>query len=127
MNEENKDPNVYVVSDYSASGEGRSIMILITRANPRSDLNDFEVEPAFVENTFHPGKLKNTPEERALREFTNIFGSFNATGAEVLDRYEFFHRYENHLPSYLYKMTDPNGEDIPPGFSYHSSLHFNYS
>jgi hypothetical protein len=122
-----EDPNVYVACDYSATGEGRSIMILITRANVRRDLGDYEVEPSFDENGYNPGVLKTTAEQRAMREFSEKFSSYFAMGAEVLDRNEFFHRYENHVPAYVYKLTDVNGEHIPPGFNFYTSIHFNYS
>lgn len=122
-----EDPNQYVVSDYSATGEGRTVMILITRALPRCDLDDYEVEPNFTEQSYNPGIEKTTPEERAQREFSQEFGGYMALGAEILDRNEFFHRFGNHVPEYLYKMTDPYGEDSPPGFYYRSEIHFNFS
>lgn len=127
MTTENKDPNVYVVCDYSATGEGRSVMTLVTRALPHSD--DY-LNPSYIDENgrFHyDPTTKNTPEERALREFKEKFGDYFAIGAEVVDRYEFFDRYGKHVPEYLYKFTDPNGEDIPPGFSWFSSLYYNYS
>src|SRR6056297_4078171 len=90
------DPNVYVVSDYSATGEGRTVSVLVTRARARRDEthNDFEVEPSFTDDGYDPGVEKNTPEFRALREFAEEFNGFYAMGAEVLDRNEFFHRFE---------------------------------
>jgi len=121
------DPNIYIVSDYSATGEGRTVSILITRAMPRRDLDDYEVEPSFTDNGFDPGIEKTTAEERARREFKETFGVFYAMGKETLDRNEFFHRFGNHVPEYLYKMTDPDGEHTPPGFSYNSQIHFNFS
>lgn len=122
-----EDRNQYVVSDYSATGEGRTVMILITRALPRYDLADYEVEPSFTEQGYDPGIEKTTPEERALREFSQEFGGYIAMGAEVLDRNEFFHRFGNHVPEYLYNMTDPGSDDSPPGFHYKSEIHFNFS
>lgn len=121
----NNDPNCYVVSDYTATGEGRTVMILITRARPRR--GDYQIEPSFTEQGYNPGVEKNTPQIRALREFAEQFDKFYARGAEVLDRNEFFHRFGNHVPEYLYKMTDPNSEDSPPGFHYKSQIHFNFS
>lgn len=124
------DPNVYVVSDYSATGEGRTVMIMITRARARRDekYNDYEVEPSFGENyKYIPGVEKNTPNFRALREFAEEFDGYFAMGAEVLDRNEFFHRFGNHVPEYMYKMTDPDGEPRPGGFHYKSQIHFNFS
>lgn len=124
-----EDPNQYIVSDYSATGEGRTVMILITRARARRDdqYNDYEVEPSFTEDGYNPGIEKNTAEFRALREFAEQFDSYFATYAEALDRNEFFHRFGNHVPEYLYKMTDPDGEHCPPGFYYKSEIHFNFS
>jgi hypothetical protein len=122
-----KDPNVYMVSDYSATGEGRTVMILITRARPRSDLDDYAVEPSFTEQGYNPGVEKTTPEQRAIREFRNQFGGYMAMGAETLDRNEFFHRFGNHVPEYLYNMTDPENTDSPPGFNYKSEIHLNFS
>lgn len=124
-----EDPNQYVVSDYGATGEGRTVMILITRARPRRDEkhNDYEVEPSFTEDGYNPGVEKNTPTFRALREFAEHFDGYFSLGAETLDRNEFFHRFGNHVPEYLYKMTDPEGEDCPPGFNYKSEIHYNFS
>lgn len=123
------DPNQYVVADYSATGEGRTVMILITRARARRDEkhNDYEVEPSFTEDGYDPGVEANTPEFRAFREFAEEFNGFHAMGAEVLDRNEFFHRFGNHVPEYLYKMADPEGEHLPPGFHYKSEIHYNFS
>jgi len=122
-----KDLNVYVVCDYGATGEGRTVMTLITRARPRRDLDDYEVEPSFTENGYDPGIEKTTPEERALREFKELFGGYYSIGAEVVDRNEFFDRYSNFVPGILYKLTDPDSENLPPGFSWHGQLHLNFS
>ena len=129
MSEPRTDPNVYVVSDYSATGEGRTVMVLITRARARRDEkhNDYEVEPSFTEDGYNPGVEANTPEFRALREFSEEFGGYMAMGAEVLDRNEFFHRFGNHVPEYIYKMTDIDGEYTPGGFHYKSEIHYNFS
>jgi len=123
----NLDPNIYVVGDDCATGEGHKVMILITRALPKKD--DY-VKPSWIdeEGKFHyESETKNTPKERALREFKELFGSYYATGAEVLDRYEFFHRYEKMVPPILYDLCDPDNEHIPPGFNWHGGLYYNYS
>lgn len=121
------DPNVYVVCDYGATGEGRTVMTLVTRAYPRIDLGDYAVEPHFDKNGVNYGVEKTTPEERALREFKEIFGGYFSIGAEVVDRYEFFDRYSNYIPQILYQVTDTENENYPPGFSWHGQLHLNYS
>jgi hypothetical protein len=124
---ETQDSNIYVVCDYSATGEGTTVMTLITRARPQSE--DYVKESWTDSNgVWHfESETKNTPEERAKREFEDIFGSYYTIGAEILDRYEFFHRYSEMVPPMLYKLCDPESEHVPPGFNWHGSLHYNYS
>ena len=129
MTTENKDPFVYVVCDYSATGEGRTVMTLITYALPWSE--DY-VNESYIDETgkFHfDPTTKNTPEERALREFKEKFGDYFAIGAEVVDRFEFFDRYGEFVPELLYKFTDPDSEDHQPspGFHWTGSFYYNYS
>jgi hypothetical protein len=124
---ENKDPNLYVVCDYAATGEGRSIMTLITRATPYGA--DY-LNKSFIDEDgkFHfDPTTKNTAEERALREFKEKFGDYFAIGAKVLDRYEFFDSYGRHVPEYLHELTDPESDLAPPGFNWYGSIHYNYS
>ena len=121
------DPNIYVVADYSATGEGRSVSILITRALPQSSLEDYETEPRFTEDGFDPGVEANTAEFRAMREFREEFGGFYAMGAETLDRNEFFHCYGKHVPDYLYQITDPDSKHTPASLYYKSQIHLNFS
>lgn len=125
--QEKPDLNVYVICDYAATGEGRTVMTLITRALPLSE--DYANSSYFDENgqwKFDP-TTKNTPAERAIREFKEHFGDYYAIGAEVVDRVEFFDRFGKFVPEILYKATDPEGNDAPPGFHWTGSLHFNYS
>lgn len=119
------DHNVYVVCDYAATGEGRSVMTLITRARCKYD--DYEIPPHFGDEGWNPGVEKNTPEERALLEFKEKFGDYYAIGATILDRFEFFHQYGQHVPEYLYKLCDPESDLVPPGFNWFGSIHMNYS
>lgn len=119
-----EDGLIYLISDYAATGEGRTISIMITAAWPVHE--DYEIQPSYNENGLDPGTLKNTAEERAVREFNEKFGEWFATGVEILDRYEFFHRYGNHVPEYIYKMTDTeNG--TAPYMHYSAQVHYNYS
>jgi len=123
-----EDKLVYVACDYSATGEGHSMMTLITRAYPITD--DYVKPSGFSEDGEwqYNSETKNTPDERALREFANEFGSYFAQGAEVLSREEFFHRYERYVPAMVYKATDPDSKHgQPPGFNWKSSLHMNFS
>ena len=77
-------PLLYLVSDYGATGEGRTISILITYAFPLS--HDYATQPSWDNGTYHKGTLKNTSEERAKREFIEKFDEWFAIGAEVIVR-----------------------------------------
>jgi hypothetical protein len=122
-----EDRNIYVVCNYGATGEGNTVMTLITRANPLS--SDY-VKQSWIDENGHfryESETKNTPQERALREFEQIFGDWYAKGAEILDRNEFFHRYSDYVSPMLYKLCDPEDSYYPPGFNWYGSLHMNYS
>ena len=119
-----EDALMYLVSDYSATGEGKTISIMITAALPVHE--DYKIVPHMTSDGWNTGTLKNTAEERAVREFTEKFGEWFATGVEILDRYEFFHLYGNHVPEYIYKMTDTENETAPY-MAYSAQVHYNYS
>ena len=117
----------FVASDYYATGEGRTVSLLITRAYPRTD--DYEVEPETIYSEgkyhFNPGVMKNGPAFRALREFAEKFDGFYARGAEVLTWENFKERYENYLPIFAEKIM--TAEDGPGNFNLHLQLHMNFS
>ena len=116
----------FLACDYFATGEGRTIMLLITRAYPSTD--DYEYHGHYNESRqWINGKLKehHTPKVIAAREFIERFGGYFAQGAENLTREEFFKRFGHHLPDYVKKMIeDP---DQPGNFHYEMSFHFNFS
>ena len=116
----------FVVSDYFATGEGRTIMLLVTRAYPRKE--DYETESHFDDNgKWHPGVLKehHTPKVIAAREFIERFGGYYASGAENLPREEFLKRYGHHLPDYVKNMIeDP---EQPGNLHFSQQFHFNFS
>lgn len=112
----------YIVSDYSATGEGTTISILITRAYPRAD--DYE------DLKVMPPKLKegHTAKVRAAREFSEKFDGFYLRGAENLSREEFLRGYGHHLPQYIAKnILSAEGLDRPGNFNYSLQIHLNYS
>jgi hypothetical protein len=120
------DPNIYMVADYYATGEGRTVMILITRA-PTTD-EDYEIKPSIDSNGYNPGKEKNTKIVRALREFIEKFGGYYGSGAQILNRHDFVSQYGNFIPDAVRTLTDINNKDlVPPAFHYESSIHLNFS
>ena len=114
---------LYLVSDYGATGEGRTLSILITHAFPAYD--DYSTKPAWTDGVYDAGTLKNSIQDIAKREFAEKFGEWFSVGVEIMDRYEFFHLYGTYVPEYVHKMTDP--EKDPPYFNYFSQTHYNYS
>ena len=111
------DRNLYLVSDYSATGEGHTIMLMITRAFPRPEDYDRDSEDVM--------SLTKTPTEIAIKQFKNKYGEWFADGVEVLDRFEFFDRYGAYVPNLIQRMCDPDGDSYPPTFSWDSTLHIN--
>lgn len=117
----------YLVSDYFATGEGRTISIMVGYNPPRVG-RDYKVEPSYdlATNTYNPGELLHSLETIALNDFTDKFGAWLAYGMESLTREEFIRRYGSYVPKHVLDFTDP--EKDPAGhFTYHSQLHVNFS
>ena len=113
----------FLACDYFATGEGRTVMLLITRAYPRTD--DYETPSDFVDGKFVPGTLKNSAKFRAAREFADEFGGYYVQGAENLPRLEFIRKYKNHLPEYVLNFLD--SEEQPGNFNLKLQIHMNFS
>jgi len=108
----------YLACDYFATGEGRTISLLITRAYPRAD--DYETGETKPE-------VKNSAKFRAAREFSEKFGGWYLQGAENLPREEFLQRFGNHLPEYMTKLLNAEGEDRPGNLNFSTQIHMNFS
>ena len=104
----------FLASDYYATGEGRTVMLLITRAYPVMD--DYEAG-----NQLKAGR---TAKVRAAREFMELFGSYFLQGAENLSREEFFARYGKYLPATIERvLLNP---EQPGNFNFYQSIHLNF-
>lgn len=114
----------YVASTYSATGEGLTISLLITRAYPKLD-RDYKVEPGFDDNGYNPGELKYPQEKVALLEFAEIFHPFWTEGAEVLEQEEFMKKFGQFVPERVQAIV--TNEDAPGNFQWNSHYHVNYS
>lgn len=114
----------YVASVYSATGEGLTITLLITRAYPRRD-RDYKVEPSFDDNGYNPGELKYPQEKVALLEFADIFHAFWAGGAEVMEKDQFMEQFGEFVPNRIKKIIESS--DAPGNFQWNSHYHVNYS
>jgi hypothetical protein len=115
----------FLAADYSATGEGRTICLLITRAYPHKEdyVRDsyFDEEGKFV----FESETKNTAEYRAKREFVVRFGGFIAEGVEVLEREEFLTRFGRMLPDSVKHMLLDS--DHPGNMVFSQEFHFNFS
>lgn len=125
---------VYAVCDYFATGEGRTISLLITRATPRRDLGDYEVEPSFIDNggknwDYNPGVLRVTANEIALRELREHgVDEYFLSGVEFLTYDKFINFYGNHIPEYILKMINPDSVDLGPAhLHFFLTVHYNFS
>ncbi len=118
-------PYQFLACDYSATGEGRTICMLITRAYPYRE--DY-VKPSYFdeEGRWHyESETKNTPEDRAKREFVVRFGGFIAQGVEVLDKQTFLTRFAHMLPLSVKRMLLDS--DQPGNMVFSQEFHFNFS
>jgi hypothetical protein len=119
----------FLACDYYATGEGRTLCLLITRAYPHTD--DYETYGSYDQETgeYTPPVMKegHTAKVRAAREFAEHFGSWYLQGAENLSREEFLQRFGNHLPPYIDNMLNPAPGEGPGNFNLKLQIHMNYS
>lgn len=117
----------FIACDYYATGEGRTVMLLITRAYPHSD--DYAESSKFEDGVYTPPVMKkgHTPRVIAAREFIEQFGGWYARGSENLSRDEFIQRYGHHLPEYVHNILAAKGADRPGNLNFKQSVHINFS
>lgn len=94
----------FLVSTYLATGEGKTVSILITKG-------------------YGPG----TKEENANAQFLETFGAFMTQGVKNLSYDEFMKGYKQHLPGWVANVLQAEPPDVPGGFKYSSQVHVNYS
>lgn len=118
----------FIASDYAATGEGRTISILITYLRPKEE--DYEVKPHFEEQrdengriVYNPGVLKTKVDNILLRSFAETFDGWMAMGAEILDKDQFVERFGRFVPEFVHRsINEPMGH-----FHYFAQIHVNYS
>ena len=114
---------ICVASEYSATGEGFSIFLMMTCAYPRQ--KDY-VKESWIDDDgkFHyESETHNTPQERALREFKERSGDYYLMGAEVLDFDVFVKKYKHMIPETAINVA----KDNPGNLNWYQALHFNFS
>ena len=115
----------FMACDYFATGEGRTVCLLITRAYPHSeDYEDYVLTSNPPKSVLKQGR---TPKVIAAREFRDAFGGWYLQGAENLSREEFLRRFGNHLPPYTEKILNPEPGEVPGNFNLKLQIHMNFS
>lgn len=116
----------YVVSDYYATGEGRTISILITPGYIWD--GDYETKPEYIKKedgtySFKEGVLKRSMNFILLREFATIFDWFHYQGAEILTKEDFLQRYGKYVSSYILDLLESKAGNL----NYYNQFHINLS
>jgi len=109
---------MFLEAEYYGTGEGQTICLQMTQANPwGGDNGDFDRTLPYPDNY----KPINTKEYRAVRGFHKLFGTWHLHGLRFHTREAFFNRYANQLPATLVKLKDQQCF-----LEYHSELHYNF-
>jgi len=109
---------MFMEAEYYATGEGQTLCLQMTQADPRGDKDDFDETLPYPDNY----KTLTTQAYRAVREFHDNFGTWHLHGLRFHTREAFFTKYANQLPASLVKLKDQQCL-----LEYHSHLHYNFS
>lgn len=121
----------FVVGDYCATGEGRTVMLMITRPMIRWD--DYEVKPSNVKDSsgnwaYTEGVLKLTLDEIVLRDFQVQFGDWFGRCGQIVTSNVFLDNYGEYLPEKVKEIVfGDSGLNLPYSFSWFSQTHINGS
>ena len=110
---------MFLEAEYYGTGEGQTLCLQMTQANPRGgDNGDFDETLPYPDNY----KPINTKQYRAVRGFHKLFGTWYLHGLRFHTREAFFTKYANQLPSSLVKLKDQRCM-----LEYSSELHYNFA
>jgi hypothetical protein len=118
-----EDLNYYAAIDYSATGEGRTLFLMITRGNPIAE--DWEDPPSLKNGWF--GTLAVPPEKIIEREMAKRVDSYFMRGVQHYSRDEFLNAYQFYIPQVVIDMSNPENENQPFNLIYFQEFHFNFS
>lgn len=117
----------YLVSDYCATGEGRTVSIYVGHVDVR--YSDYKTLPGFKavdgKNVWNPGELKAdfSVEARLKAQFEEEFGDYFSIGVDILSEEQFLEGYRDFIPSFIMeKMEDKKLFN----FVWKTQFHFNY-
>ena len=105
---------VYMIAEYFGTGEGQTVCIMMTQANPGHP-EDFE----FSSNKYVPCTTK---EYRAVRKFHEKFGTWMLGGLRFLSREDFFSECSYYIPPVMMKLSNKQCYK-----EFYTEVHYNFS
>lgn len=112
---------IFAVADYLATGEGRTIHIMITTPWPRGD--EYDEKPS-ASNDYR-GKCSLTDEEKAMNRMLPFAGDYYGSGTLLYKREDFLKYYGAYLPPFL--KEDLEEDKIDYNLSFKTMVHQNFS
>jgi hypothetical protein len=97
----------YMLSEYTATGEGMVVCIYITPLKPLP--TDYETLPRFTSPDFSnhiPGKLRSSEKEILTRQFTEKFGGYFVKGLTFKSKEEICDKYGDFLPNHVVDLLN---------------------
>ena len=103
---------VYMVSEYFGTGEGQTVCIMMTQANPYGD--------DFADGNFYVPV--NSKQYRAVRAFHEQFGTWHLHGLRFLSKEDFFSEYSYYIPPAMMKLLNRSCFK-----DFYTRVHYNFS
>lgn len=105
---------VYMVSEYFGTGEGQTVCIMMTQANPG--------HPEDFETSTNKYVACTTKQYRAVRAFHEQFGTWYLHGLRFLSKEDFFSEYSYYIPPAMMKLLNKSCFK-----DFYTRVHYNFS
>ncbi len=105
---------VYMVSEYFGTGEGQTVCIMMTQANPG--------HPEDFETSTNKYVACTTKQYRAVRAFHEQFGTWHLHGLRFLSKEDFFGDYSYYIPPAMMKLLNRSCFK-----DFYTRVHYNFS
>jgi hypothetical protein len=105
---------VYMVSEYFGTGEGQTVCVMMTQANPG--------HPEDFETSTNKYVACTTKQYRAVRAFHEQFGTWHLHGLRFLSKEDFFTECAYYIPPVMMKLSNKNCFK-----EFHTKVHYNFS
>jgi len=105
---------VYMVAEYFGTGEGQTVCVMMTQANP-GHKEDFE-------NSTNKYVACTTQQYRAVRAFHEQFGTWYLHGLRFLSKEDFFSEYSYYIPPAMMKLLNRSCFK-----DFYTRVHYNFS